>query len=62
MIRHVSLKNGITYADAPWRFEAGTPNVSAIIGLGAAFDYLNALGRAEAFAYEKEVMSYASKN
>ncbi|EOD6327456.1 cysteine desulfurase SufS [Providencia stuartii] len=61
MIRHVSLKNGITYADAPWRFEAGTPNVSAIIGLGAAFDYLNALGRAEAFAYEKEVMSYASK-
>ncbi|MBG5918074.1 MULTISPECIES: cysteine desulfurase SufS [Providencia] len=61
MIRHVSLKKGITYADAPWRFEAGTPNVSAIIGLGAAFDYLNALGRADAFAYEKAVMEYATE-
>lgn len=61
MIRHVSLKTGITYADAPWRFEAGTPNVSAIIGLGAAFDYLKALGLAEAFAHEAELMAYASK-
>ncbi|EMI5489586.1 cysteine desulfurase SufS [Providencia stuartii] len=61
MIRNVSLKKGITYADAPWRFEAGTPNVSAIIGLGAAFDYLNTLGRSAAFAYEKSIMSYASQ-
>ncbi|MEX6426222.1 cysteine desulfurase SufS [Providencia manganoxydans] len=61
MIRNVSLKKGITYADAPWRFEAGTPNVSAIIGLGAAFDYLNTLGRTVAFAYEKSIMSYASQ-
>ncbi|WP_283125834.1 cysteine desulfurase SufS [Providencia stuartii] len=61
MIRNVSLKKGITYADTPWRFEAGTPNVSAIIGLGAAFDYLNTLGRSVAFAYEKSIMSYASQ-
>ncbi len=61
MIRKVSLTKGITFADAPWRFEAGTPNVSAIIGLGAAFDYLNALGLKEAFAHEAEVMAYASQ-
>lgn len=61
MIRQVSLKKGITYADAPWRFEAGTPNVSAIIGLGAAFDYLNAIGLTEVFAYEAEIMAYASQ-
>ncbi|EKT62365.1 cysteine desulfurase SufS [Providencia burhodogranariea] len=61
MIRQVSLKKGITYADAPWRFEAGTPNVSAIIGLGAAFDYLNAIGLKEAFAHESDIMAYASQ-
>lgn len=61
MIRQVSLKKGITYADAPWRFEAGTPNVSAIIGLGAAFDYLNAIGLTEVFAHETEIMAYASQ-
>ncbi|HGN1704858.1 TPA: cysteine desulfurase SufS [Providencia rettgeri] len=61
MIRQVSLTKGITFADAPWRFEAGTPNVSAIIGLGAAFDYLNALNLADVFAYEKHVMAYASE-
>ncbi len=62
MIRQVSLTKGITFADAPWRFEAGTPNVSAIIGLGAAFDYLNALNLSDVFAHEAEVMAYASKN
>lgn len=61
MIRQVSLKKGITYADAPWRFEAGTPNVSAIIGLGSAFDYLNTIGLTKVFAYEAEIMAYASQ-
>ena len=61
MIRQVSLTKGITFADAPWRFEAGTPNVSAIIGLGAAFDYLTALGVEDAFAHEANVMAYASE-
>ncbi len=61
MIRQVSLTKGITFADAPWRFEAGTPNVSAIIGLGAAFDYLNALNLADVFAHEAQVMAYASE-
>lgn len=61
MIRQVSLTKGITFADAPWRFEAGTPNVSAIIGLGAAFDYLTALNLRDVFAYEAQIMAYASK-
>lgn len=61
MIRQVSLTKGITFADAPWRFEAGTPNVSAIIGLGAAFDYLTALNLNDVFAYEAQIMAYASQ-
>ncbi|EPL9571126.1 cysteine desulfurase SufS [Providencia rettgeri] len=61
MIRQVSLTKGITFADAPWRFEAGTPNVSAIIGLGAAFDYLTALNLHDVFAYEAQIMAYASQ-
>ncbi len=59
MIREVSLKRGISYTDIPWRFEAGTPNVSGIIGLGAAFDYLQNLGLEAIFAHEAEVMAYA---
>ncbi|WP_369311426.1 cysteine desulfurase SufS [Providencia rettgeri] len=61
MIRQVSLTKGITFADAPWRFEAGTPNVSAIIGLGAAFDYLTALNLPNVFSYEAQIMAYASQ-
>ena len=61
MIRQVSLTKGITFADAPWRFEAGTPNVSAIIGLGASFDYLTALNLRDVFAYEAQIMAYASQ-
>lgn len=61
MIRQVSFTTGITFADIPWRFEAGTPNISGIIGLGAAFDYLNQLGLANAFAHEKQIIEYASE-
>ncbi|MEI9748090.1 cysteine desulfurase SufS [Moellerella wisconsensis] len=61
MIAEVSLTHGITYAGVPWRFEAGTPNISGIIGLGAAFDYLNQLGLDNIFAYEAEMMAYASQ-
>ncbi|MTC48049.1 cysteine desulfurase SufS [Providencia sp. wls1922] len=60
MIRQVSLKKGVTFADIPWRFEAGTPNISGIIGLGAALDYLNELGLSETFTYEKQLMQYAT--
>ncbi|WP_210498118.1 aminotransferase class V-fold PLP-dependent enzyme, partial [Pantoea ananatis] len=44
MIGEVLLPTGTTWNTAPWRFEAGTPNTGGIIGLGAALDYVQALG------------------
>ncbi len=44
MIATVSLSEGTTWTKAPWRFEAGTPNTGGIIGLGAALEYVSALG------------------
>ena len=40
MIREVSMEKS-TWNDIPWKFEAGTPNIAQVIGLGAAIDYLN---------------------
>ncbi|UDQ78095.1 cysteine desulfurase SufS [Pectobacterium brasiliense] len=59
MIRQVSLRTGTTYADSPWRFEAGSPNTGGIMGLGAALDYVTALGREEIQRYESSLMQYA---
>ncbi|MDF1893548.1 cysteine desulfurase SufS [Rahnella contaminans] len=59
MIKHVSLTEGTTFAAAPWRFEAGTPNTGGIMGLGAAMDYVTDLGLENIHAYEQELMSYA---
>lgn len=59
MIATVSLTEGTTWAKAPWRFEAGTPNTGGIMGLGAAFDYLNALGLEAVGEYEQTLMHYA---
>ncbi|MBS1203814.1 MAG: cysteine sulfinate desulfinase [Proteobacteria bacterium] len=59
MIATVSLTEGTTYAKAPWRFEAGTPNTGGIIGLGAAIDYVTALGLKAIGEYEQTLMRYA---
>ena len=59
MIATVSLTEGTTYARAPWRFEAGTPNTGGIIALGAAIEYINALGLDNIQAYEQSLMAYA---
>ncbi|MDP9568735.1 UNVERIFIED_ORG: cysteine desulfurase/selenocysteine lyase [Kosakonia oryzae] len=59
MIATVSLTAGTTYAKAPWRFEAGTPNTGGIIGLGAAIDYVAALGLEAIGEYEQTLMRYA---
>lgn len=59
MIAEVSLTNGITYAGVPWRFEAGTPNIQGIIGLGAALDYLNNAGMPAIAAHEHALMQHA---
>lgn len=59
MIATVSLTEGTTWTKAPWRFEAGTPNTGGIIGLGAALDYVNALGLTAIDEYEQTLMRYA---
>lgn len=59
MIATVSLIEGTTWAKAPWRFEAGTPNTGGIIALGAALDYVSGLGLENIADYEQTLMHYA---
>ncbi|MEP9376317.1 cysteine desulfurase [Aquabacter sp. CN5-332] len=58
MIREVS-EDRVTYAAPPHRFEAGTPAIVEAIGLGAALDYINSLGRERIAAHEHELSLYA---
>ncbi|HEX2467831.1 MAG TPA: cysteine desulfurase [Solirubrobacterales bacterium] len=58
MIRRVS-RDGTTFADAPARFEAGTPAIAQAIGLAAAFRWLDGLGMEAAVAHEREIADYA---
>jgi len=60
MIRDVAIE-GSTWNDIPWRFEAGTPNVAEAVGLGAAVEYLQAVGMDRVRAHEAEVTGYALK-
>ena len=60
MIKTVTFEK-TTYADPPNRFEAGTPAIASQIGLGAAIDYLNSIGRERAAAYESELLRYATE-
>lgn len=59
MIQQVSLTAGTTYAEPPWRFEAGSPNTAGMMGLGAAIDYVNTLGLEAIGDYEQSLMHYA---
>jgi len=59
MIATVSLTEGTTYAAAPWRFEAGSPNTGGIIGLGAALAWVEELGLEAIAQREKTLMRYA---
>jgi cysteine desulfurase / selenocysteine lyase len=58
MIREVHL-SGSTWNDLPWKFEAGTPAYAEAVGLGAAVDYLSALGMARVHAHEQALTAYA---
>jgi cysteine desulfurase/selenocysteine lyase len=58
MIKDVSFDT-TTFNDAPWKFEAGTPNISGAIGLGAAADYVHALGPARMAAEETRLANLA---
>jgi cysteine desulfurase/selenocysteine lyase len=58
MMRRVTLA-GSTWNDLPWKFEAGTPAIAEAIGLGAAVDYLQALGMPHVHAHEQALVAYA---
>jgi cysteine desulfurase/selenocysteine lyase len=60
MIRKVSFA-GTTFADPPHRFEAGTPNIAGIIGLGAAIDWVNGVGIEAIAAHEAQVGAHATQ-
>jgi cysteine desulfurase/selenocysteine lyase len=58
MIRDV-FEDRVTYGDPPHRFEAGTPALVQAIGLGAAIDYVNSIGKARIRTHENELVKYA---
>jgi len=60
MISSVTFEK-TTYNTLPYKFEAGTPNIAATIGLGAAVDYLNQVGLDNVAAYEHELLAYGAK-
>ena len=59
MIRSVSFE-GTTYNTLPYKFEAGTPNIAGVIGLGAAIDYVTDIGFDELTAHEQALLAYAT--
>ncbi len=60
MIRMVRFDR-TEYNDLPWKFEAGTPNISGAVGLGAAVDYLGGIGMDTIAAREAELLDYATE-
>jgi cysteine desulfurase/selenocysteine lyase len=59
MIREVTFAR-TTYNDLPYKFEAGTPNIAGVIGLGAAIDYVSAIGLDAIAAHERDLLAYAT--
>ena len=60
MIVSVALEKS-TFKRAPHRFEAGTPNIAGAIGLAAAIDYLEGIGRPAIFAHDSALAAYAAE-
>lgn len=58
MIETVSFE-GSTYNQLPYKFEAGTPDIAGVIGVGAAVDYVNSLDRKATAAHEEALLDYA---
>jgi cysteine desulfurase/selenocysteine lyase len=58
MIREVT-RDWVTYGEPPHRFEAGTPPIVEAIGLGAAIDYVNSIGKERIAAHERDLTRYA---
>jgi cysteine desulfurase/selenocysteine lyase len=60
MIETVSFEK-ITFAKAPQKFEAGTPDIAGVIGLHAAINYVNAIGMKNIFSHEQQLIQYAEE-
>lgn len=60
MISSVTFEKTL-YNVIPYKFEAGTPNIAGVIGLGAGIDYVNRVGIANIAAYEHELLNYATE-
>jgi cysteine desulfurase/selenocysteine lyase len=60
MIRSVTFEKS-TWNDLPYKFEAGTPNIAGAVGLGAALDYIQAIGRDTIAAHEQELLRYGTE-
>jgi cysteine desulfurase / selenocysteine lyase len=60
MIESVTLEHS-TWARPPARFEAGTPMIAEVIGLGAALEYVETIGHAAIGAWEEELLAYATE-
>lgn len=60
MIREVS-RDVVTYGDPPHKFEAGTPAIVEAVGLGAAIDYVNSIGKERIAAHERDLTAYAQE-
>ena len=60
MISSVTFEKTL-YNVIPYKFEAGTPNIAGVIGLGAGIDYVNHLGLENIAAYEHELLNYATE-
>ena len=61
MIRQVTFEK-TTFQDPPYRFEAGTPSIAEVVGLGAAVDYLQAVGLENIAAHEHALLEYGTKS
>ena len=60
MIRQVTFAK-TTFNDLPYKFEAGTPHIAGVVGLGAAIDYVSALGLDAIAAHEHELLAHATE-
>jgi cysteine desulfurase/selenocysteine lyase len=60
MIGRVTFER-TTFADLPYKFEAGTPHIAGAIGLAAALDYLTAVGIERVMSYEDDLLAYATR-
>ena len=58
MIREVA-RDWVSYGDPPHKFEAGTPAIVEAVGLGAAIDYVNSIGKERIAAHEHDLLTYA---